>query len=341
MKVWMVRAGRQGEDEGSALEAGFAIIKFRELSDLSTVKSREEMLSLFRKTFPHDSKYRLGNFAGQMWTFGHRIEQGDIIALPLKSAPRIALGRVTGPYKFQNVRGESRHTIPVNWIRPDVSRSEFGQDLLFSLGAIMTLCRIERNNAEARFEALINGQKDPGYQSPTKLKEANEESESSVSSVDVQQLVQDQIMKYIEQHFKGHDLARLVDAVLNAEGYITKVSPSGPDGGVDILAAKGMLGMEEPRLCVQVKSQQSPADVTVFRTLQGTMQTFQADQGLLVCWGGFNKVVLQEARQRFFSVRLWDSKDLMEAVYRDYDRFPEELQAELPLKRIWALVLEE
>ena len=338
MKVWMVRAGRQGEDESLALEEGLAIIEFRELPDLNQVKSWEEMLDLFRKTFPHDSKYRLGNFTGQMWTFGHRIEQGDIVALPLKSTPRIALGRVTGPYKFQKVHEELRHTIPVNWIRPDVPRSEIGQDLLYSLGAIMTVCGVWRNNAEARFEALINGQKDPGYQSPKTQKEPVEEIEGSV---DVQQLVQDQIMEYVEQHFKGHDLARLVDAVLKAEGYITKVSSPGPDGGVDILAAKGMLGMEEPRLCVQVKSQQSPADVTVFRTLQGTMQTFQADQGLLVCWGGFNKVVIQEARQRFFSVRLWDSKDLIEAVYRDYDRFPEELQTELPLKRIWALVLEE
>src|SRR5262245_43634120 len=29
-----------------------------------------------------------------------------------------------------------------------------------------------------------------------------------------------------------------------------------------------------------------PADVTVYRTLQGTMQTYKAAQGLLVCWGG-------------------------------------------------------
>jgi len=33
--------------------------------------------------------------------------------------------------------------------------------------------------------------------------------------------------------------------------------------------------------------------------------------------------------------------DLIEAVLRNYDRLPEELQKELPLKRIWALVSEE
>ena len=81
--------------------------------------------------------------------------------------------------------------------------------------------------------------------------------------------------------------------------------------------------------------------MTVYRTLQGTMQTFKAEQGLLVCWGGFNKVVLAEARQGHFTVRLWDSRDLVEAIYRTYERLPAEIQAELPLKRVWMLVPEE
>jgi restriction system protein len=90
-----------------------------------------------------------------------------------------------------------------------------------------------------------------------------------------------------------------------------------------------------------VKSQNSPADVTVYRTLQGTMQTFKAEQGLLVCWGGFNRTVLSESRQGHFTVRLWDSGDLVGAIYRNYERLPAEIQAELPLKRVWMLVAGE
>ena len=71
------------------------------------------------------------------------------------------------------------------------------------------------------------------------------------------------------------------------------------------------------------------------------MQTFKAEQGLLVCWGGFNKVVWAESRQGHFMVRLWDSRDLVGAIYRNYERLPAEIQAELPLKRVWMLVAEE
>ena len=56
------------------------------------------------------------------------------------------------------------------------------------------------------------------------------------------------------------------------------VSPPGADGGVDILAGKGPLGFDPPRLVVQVKSQDAPVDVGVLRELQGVMHQFNADQ---------------------------------------------------------------
>ena len=46
----------------------------------------------------------------------------------------------------------------------------------------------------------------------------------------------------------------------------------------------------------------------------------------MVCWGGFNKVVQMEARNGHFSVRLWDSGDLVEAIYRTYEQLPAEIR---------------
>ena len=71
------------------------------------------------------------------------------------------------------------------------------------------------------------------------------------------------------------------------------------------------------------------------------MQTFKVEQGLLVCWGGFNRAVRQESRQGHFMVRLWERRDLVEAIYKEYERLPAEIQAELPLKRVWMLVAED
>lgn len=74
---------------------------------------------------------------------------------------------------------------------------------------------------------------------------------------------------------------------------------------------------------------------------RGVLGSFGAEQGLLVAWGGFKQSVYREARRIFFQIRLWDAQDIVDGVVANYDRLPDTLRAELPLKRIWALVLDE
>lgn len=341
MSLWMVRGDKYGQYQSLALEKGFAY-NFSSVSDLSGATSREAVLELLRKEHPEAKENQLKNWSNQLFALAHRIQKGDLVAMPLRKTPHIAIGRVTGPYQYRSDIGDIHHTLPVKWLRDDISRTTFGQDLLYSFGAYMTVCQIQRNNAEKRVLEVSEGHKDPGPGLVEgKVKTEGEDENGEEGPTDVEQVARDQIMSHIERYFKGHDLSRLVDAVLQAEGYITKRSAPGPDGGVDILAGGGILGFEGSRLCVQVKSSLSSADVTILRSLQGSMSNFKANQGLLVSWGGFNKAVEQEARLSFFSVRLWDASDLVEAVFRNYDRLPEELQSELPLKRIWTLVIEE
>lgn len=342
-KVYLARAGGSGEDEVYALDHGVVIIGFREYPSLAAAKDYDDILALVKTTKPELKPHAAGNYAGQLWAFAIAMQPGDLVVLPRKLTSQVALGRVTGPYKYEKVDGVSRHTRAVEWVRPDVARSVFAQDLLYSFGAFMTVCNITRNGAEARVAAVLAGKSDPGYipvlEKSPKVDIASVEPDDA--SIDLEQAAHDQIVAHIQSRFSGHGLSRLVDAVLTAEGWVTKLSPPGADGGVDIFAGRGSLGLDQPRLCAQVKSQSTPLDVTAYRTLQGSMQSFKAEQGLLVAWGGFNKVVLNEAKQGYFTVRLWESRDLVEAIYRNYEQLPAEIQAELPLKRVWMLVLEE
>lgn len=338
--IWLVRAGRHGQDEQAALDKGLAIIGFKEIGDLTPFSTFDEMLAEWQRLNPDANPRSAGNQSGQLDTFRNRINDGDIVVLPLKSVPgQVALGRASGPYSFQEVDGEMRHTRKVDWIRPDVPRSKFQQDLLYSIGSLLTVCQITRNDAERRVSNIFEGGDDPG---------APDAEEGNVGEVDVEvllldivQAAHDEIIAFVRANFQGHDMARLVEAILKAEGFLTNRSAPGPDGGADILAARGSLGLDSPTLCVQVKATEAPADVTVFRALQGTMTTFGASQGLLVCWGGFTRALKNEARQHTFTIRLWNQSDIVEAVYRVYEQLPEEIQAELPLKRVWTLVRED
>jgi len=339
MTLWLVRAGKYGEDEATALEKGIAIVGWQELPDLSNIKSYEDMKKIHREYYPDAAEKSIISNSAQMWAFVGRITKGDIIALPLKTRSSVALGEVTGDYKHK----DGRHTRAVKWKREDVQRSAFGQDLLFSLGTFSTICQIQRNDAEKRIIAIMQNKPDPSLSSGKSTNHKNETSEIIESEnimVDIEEQAFDQLRTVIQSRFKGHNLTRLVEAILNAQGYVTYRSPEGPDGGVDILAGSGAMGFEETRLCVQVKSGGVQSDAVV-RELEGVMSRVNASRGLFVSWDGFKGSAIQKTKDLFFKVRLWDDKQLITALLENYHKLPAAMQAELPLKQVWVVVWEE
>ena len=343
MTVWVVRAGRNGEGEDLALDKGMAVIGWGELPDFSKVKSREELAEVCRQVYPEAKPMTVSNWVGQFWTFRERIHVGDLVVLPLKTRNAVAIGKVIGPYQYRpDLPDDAHHVRRVDWMRKDIPRSAFDQDTLFSLGLRPTVYQIQRNQAEERIQAMLEGHAfTPGNESLPTMNAGTDTVVDVAAPPDLEVYTRDQIRTYIGQKFRRHDLARLVDALLKAQGYKTQMSSPGPDGGVDITAGWGPMGFDHPRLCVQVKSSSWPVDVKTLRELQGVMKNFGAEQGLFVSWGGFKQSVRAEARQRFFEIRLWDAGDLVEVLLEQYDRLPEDLKAELPLKRIWTLVLDE
>ncbi len=345
-RVWIARAGRRGEDEETGLDSGRVIIGFRPFPDLTQFSSVDELVAFHQGTIePGAPERRSRNLGQQLWAFRERIQTDDVVVLPLKTRPgQLAIGRVTGPYRFQDVGGgEKRHTRSVEWTHPDLPRTAFQQDLLYSFGSFITVCRIQRNDAERRVEAVLRGEPDPGPSGADVVSPdvVNGDAEGALTRLDLMQAAEDEITACIRARFPDHDLARLVETILQAEGFYTRRSTPGPDGGADVLCGSGPLGLDQPFLCVQVKATQGTTDVKVFRELAGTMAAFKATQGLLASWGGFTQGVVREARQETFKIRLWDQSDLVKAVYRTYDRLDAQIQAELPLKRIWMLVHED
>lgn len=341
-RAWLIRAGGSGENESEAIESGLAVVGYDEVADLSRTSSREEVAGLVAEAYPDSTKGRMNNLTGQLFALRHRIEVGDLVVLPLKSTSQLALGVVTGAYEHRlNVGEGTHHVLPVRWARTDVPRTAIQQDLLYSLGAFMTVCQISRNDGAWRLGQVMETGHDPGPREETPGNEVAavvEEAEDATSNMDLGRIATDRMLSYIGTRFHGHAMEQLVAAVLRAEDFYAEVAPEGPDGGIDIYAGKGPLGLDSPKLIVQVKSSPSPVDAKVVRELHGVLTTHGADQALLVAWGGVNRVAKAELRSQFFRVRVWDADQLVEAVTRNYDRLSEEIRAELPLRQIWTLV---
>ena len=338
MALWMVRAGRQGEFQTRFFEDNRIYLTWRETTDdLHDVRDRKALRETLAGLYPGESKSRVANWAGQIAAFIFDMTGGDLVVVPRKNKAAVAIGQIQGGYVYEGkAEMPYRHSRAVKWLNLDVPRAVFDQDLLYSLGAIMTICQISRNEAEQRVRDLVNS----GFKSMPRAKAAPAQVDATdqvAELVDLERLARDQIAKVLIRRFKGHDMARLVAAVLKAQGYITFASPPGPDKGIDILAAPGPLGFGRPRICVQVKSQETPVDSPTLNQLIGSMQNVQADQGLLVAWGGFKTSVDREVPAQFFRVRLWDSDNLIDQLLDHYDKLDGDLRTELPLKRIWTV----
>ena len=93
------------------------------------------------------------NWASQVWPFAHEMKKGEIVVLPSKIKPVIHFGKITGNYEFlPNNDNPYYHAHQVDWFACDIPRTAFDQDILYSFGAFMTICRIKQ---EDRIKAVI------------------------------------------------------------------------------------------------------------------------------------------------------------------------------------------
>ena len=350
-KAWIVRSGRMGERESWAIENGVAGGGFLEIGSLEKCNSREDVRLQIASSLPNSKPRKVTNFASQLWALKSRIQINDLVVMPLKSSKAIAIGKCTGTYQYRDDTDPSRrHAIGVKWQRIDVPRSVIKQDLLYSLGAFMTICEVERNDAAWRLEQVLATGIDSGSRSPHNLVVANQHvveadtnSEDLIvgEEIDIDAIAQDAIRSHLIENFKGHQLSELTAAILRAQGLTCTVSPPGPDKGIDVTVGSGPLGIDSPRIIVQCKSETGQVGSEVVQKLQGAIATTGADQGLLVAYGGVNKQTRELLGNQQFKIKVWDADGLIEALLASYAKLDGEIAAEIPLKQVWTLVVSD
>src|SRR5687767_7927479 len=133
MAVWTVKGGRQGEREARLLQHGLLGGGWEQLPSLADVSAREELAKRYAEAYPDVAVKTASNYVGQLWSLIHRMSEGELVVLPLKTTGTIAVGRITGPYEYRTDLGEDlRHVRPVKWERDDIPRDAFDQDVLYS-----------------------------------------------------------------------------------------------------------------------------------------------------------------------------------------------------------------
>jgi len=344
-KAWLVRGSKNSAFDQWMLDEGLSGVDFHELPDLSGIADLAAMRDMVRASIPGLKAGAVGNYAAQLFAFSTRMAVGDLVILPVRHSGKLAFGVVAGGYEYRAGESTLNHVRRVDWRLADVSRTAINQDLLYSLGAFSTVVQISRNDAAWRFWQVANGaEADPGARggaTPANLSAEIEaiDSDDAIAEegFDILRYSKDRVLGRIRERFAGHRLSDLVAAILEAEGMTCKVSPPGADGGIDIIAGSGVLGISAPTIIVQVKSQPSHVGSEVLDQLGGVVGQHQADHGLLVAMGGLTRPAKDKVAMQRLKVAVWDEEELLDRIYKHYAVLPEDIKKDIPLTFGWVI----
>jgi restriction system protein len=298
--IWGIHGGRHGVADKLFLTANVVALGWTEIGDLSALKpSRDAFKAAVVKAYPSVKPGAIPNYTGQLFRFVHEVQNGDLIVYPSKMDRHMHIGRIDGPYAY--VAGSYEgfpHRRPVRWLK-DFPRTQFTQGALYETGSAMSFFQV-RNYADEFRDAVEGGI----VETPPTLQDES----IAAATEDIEDTTRDFILKRLAQELKGHPFAEFVAHLLDAMGYRTRVSPPGPDGGIDILAHKDELGFEPPIIKVQVKSTEGSVGDPAVSALYGKVDT--KEFGLLVTLGTFSPQAINFARSKS-NLRLIDGSELL------------------------------
>ncbi|MCQ3950556.1 MAG: restriction endonuclease [Planctomycetes bacterium] len=321
--IWGIHGGKTGDADTLFLKHNCIAMGWPKMGDLSRLPAdREAFKSAVAAAYPEKKPGAIPNNAGQLFRFMHEMKPGDLVVYPSKRDRQIHLGRIEGEYRYQPKPEESypNHR-GVKWLR-SVPRTHFTQGALYEIGSAMSLFKVQTYAEE--FRAAVEGKVAPP---PV----AGDVTIGAVAE-DIEESTRDFVLKKLAQELKGHPFAEFVAHLLNQMGYRTRVSPEGPDGGVDIVAHKDELGFVPPIVKVQVKSTTGSIGDPVVSALYGKVGA--GEYGLLVTLGTFTTQAATFAKSKS-NLRLIDGDELVSLVFQYYEQFDSRYKGLLPLRRVY------
>ncbi len=167
--AWVVRAGREGEEEQHNLDHSVVTIGWHDFEELDSMTNRQEFGERLAARYP-DGDTRSAR--DQLWRFAKEISVEDLVVMPQKRPELggrrlLAIGSVVGPYEWDPAQPDDvRHRRKVQWLQTDLPREVVQDDLDRSLNGLTTIYSLKPNDAQYRIKYLAEHGEDPGDRNP-------------------------------------------------------------------------------------------------------------------------------------------------------------------------------
>ncbi|MBN7797811.1 restriction endonuclease [Parahaliea mediterranea] len=323
-QAWMIRAGRSGKCL-EHFESGFVTVGWGAMGDLGNLKTKEMILHAYEIAYPGTKPGKRNLAVGMIDKFVNQVSIGDLVVTYNSQSREYLIGRITGEYEHHADQEDAlAHSREVKW-HGKAARDKLTSASKNSLGAIMTLFSLS-DDVINDLERVSRGESTP---------EALEENESTTPE-DPLEAAESRSKELIKDKLVALDpdeMEELLAALLRAMGFRTRVSPTGPDRGVDVFASPDGLGLEEPRIKAEVKHRNGTIGSQPIRSFIGALRA--GDRGIFLSTGGFSKEAKYEADRSNIPVTLMDIDLLADLVIANYDQFDLEGRALIQLVRIY------
>jgi restriction system protein len=321
--VWGIHAGKTGDADSLFMKKHVVALGWTSMGDLSKIKpERDAFKEEVKRVYPNKTPGAIANNAGQLYRFVHELQKGHYVVYPSKHDRQVHIGQVEGKYEYRpDLEKEYPHVHSVKWLK-SFPRTYFSQGALYEIGSAMSFFQVKSYYEE--YLVALEGKTTP----PSVIKDETVQ----IVAEDIEETTKDFVLKTLAQELKGHPFADFIAHLLNTMNYRTRISPEGPDGGVDIIAHKDELGFEPPIIKVQVKSTEGKIGDEIVSALYGKVST--NEHGLLVTLGAFTSQAKNFAKSKS-NLRLIDGDELVDLILAHYEQFDSRYKGILPLKRVY------
>jgi restriction system protein len=315
-RVWYFRPQRDGDFGRLLVESGLITAEFGVRADLSEHYEAGQILDAVTEANPNESRSRIRSMSTQLNALVNEMQPGDLAFCALPGEAGFGIGQV-GPGLAEDPDGRPARS--VRWLREPVPRGAVLPDLLTVTASYVPLTEVTRPGILDRMRGLIRDGRDPGPTAPPLTGPSSLETLIAAEA--------SRIRDRIGAVFTGHAMAELTGELLRAQGLRVQVGAPGPDGGVDLIAGGGPLGLAPPRLVGQVKSGLQVAGDETLQALIGNLHGSGADAALIVSWSGLTRQARARAQAMGFRVRVWDAEEILHLFLEHQDRLPERVRS--------------
>ncbi len=298
------------------LRGGFVAIGWLPSSDLSSVRERDELKSLYRAEYPDDgSNLVVGQQVGQIARFLFELKANDFVLTPCPDSDSLYVGQIVEGTHYYYVPEDPAcpypHRRSVSWKTERIKRSELSVPLQNTLRSSLTIFQVSQ---EEEILAQLGGGKD---------------TRSSVSqSYDPVRTVLEQILLLDPREFE-----LLITSLLSAMGFEGQHTGRPGDGGVDATGELDISNLAKVKVYVQAKRYRMGAKIKGATVKQLRQSIPFGGQGAFITTADYQSDAYEVAlAEGFPRIGLINGRQLVDLLVENWDRIEPEFKDRLGLK---------